>query len=969
MIINIPANYRVPMTWLGSLDAAASVSVAGGAMLALKALVGPAPWALKIPEILVAGGLGLAGGLVRWPAEPTGDRLPTWARRAWAFAARPRLGAGAAPGGRSAWQRFVGVDALAGSLVRRPDGTWVAVLEVAGETLKARFEAEQAQRLAAFAAALNGIPDGWTVQITVLTEPVDLTAYQARLDATGGSEAFRRVVAAQQDLAAELAAQGEQAVTLLSVAAPSETEAQSRAAQLAHLLGGRFAVRFGDPERLAALLARAFGQSPVSPAAVLGTPLGVLRRARGPTPAPPPAGRLRDRIRRAAPAPPPEPDLAARLPGPADVVGPGGFAEQPQALLVDGRTAVTLAVRAWPSRGFPGWFDPILTFRAPGVARRVSLHLTPLNTAAVLHEFNRKLADLDSNARWAARRGLRPDERTELALGELETLRLQLARGDERMWDVAALVTLLGDTPEAAFAAARELAQRAAGMSVVLRPLWLQQGPGFQATLPLAWRPGDLPVTPLPTSAVASLYPFAGGDLIQPDGDLWGRNPDTGNPVLVDPRAVRPVAHQVVLGMPGSGKSFAVKVLATQALFDPQTDVLVLDPSDPIDYGRWTALADGTFARFGVGGTDRLNPGDLWVPADLATLEADLARPVTAKVAFLALLLELMAYPDGAMPPAERAALERALYGLYAAWGFADDWASVLDPQPSLTPRARPAPTLADVLAALEADPALRELAARCAPFVRGTLDMFSGRTTVDLDRRVVVFNVGDLSQGGRAQHLQAVAYALIADAIRGRLAQRGRRTLIVVDEAHVFFKRPDTAALLDSVSRMARKLGGRLCLVTHKITDLLGDPTTGRTVAGAEAASAVLANAGVALLMRTAIGVELDLLAQTFQLTPAERQFVQDAPAGQGLLIVGQERGTRRVPVEILATDALYPFITTRPEEVAALAAALGATPSPAPEPEEEGQPDDPTPPDAADGIRPADAARVRRARRAARR
>ncbi|MCL8209060.1 MAG: hypothetical protein K6V97_13460 [Actinomycetia bacterium] len=87
-----------------------------------------------------------------------------------------------------------------------------------------------------------------------------------------------------------------------------------------------------------------------------------------------------------------------------------------------------------------------------------------------------------------------------------------------------------------------------------------------------------------------------------------------------------------------------------------------------------------------------------------------------------------------------------------------------------------------------------------------------------------------------------------------------------------------------------------------------MGDPTTGWTVAGAEAASAVLANAGVALLMRTAIGVELDLLAQTFQLTPAERQFVQDAPEGQGFLIVGQARGTRRVPVEILATDGALP-------------------------------------------------------------
>ena len=92
MTIRIPANYRQSVKWLANLDAGSAVTVIGGAIVGLHTFTGTAPWVLKIPEIVGAGGGGFLLGTVRWPFDLHGDRLTVWMRRAVFYAQRSRMG-------------------------------------------------------------------------------------------------------------------------------------------------------------------------------------------------------------------------------------------------------------------------------------------------------------------------------------------------------------------------------------------------------------------------------------------------------------------------------------------------------------------------------------------------------------------------------------------------------------------------------------------------------------------------------------------------------------------------------------------------------------------------------------------------------------------------------------------------------------------------------------------------------------
>jgi len=295
-------------------------------------------------------------------------------------------------------------------------------------------------------------------------------------------------------------------------------------------------------------------------------------------------------------------------------------------------------------------------------------------------------------------------------------------------------------------------------------------------------------------------------------------------------------------------------------------------------------------------------------------------RPVSGKVAFLTVLFGMMAYPDSSMPPEERARLERPLYQLYADFGMTDEWSSIRAAQGlSLQARAKPSPTLADALRAIEDTPGLESLALRLAPYVQGSLDMFSGATTVDMSKRAVVFNVHALTQGASADHLQAVSYAIISEFIRWRIAAQNRRVLVMIDEAHVMFRRADTAKLVSQLFRMARKANGRVALITQGIVDLLGDPATMVPVPGQVDAKSCLDNSGLRLFLRNDNLNDLRLIQSTFQLTEAEIRMISSAHKGQGLLMAGNKHGPkRRAYVHIESPEALYPWITSDPAEVA---------------------------------------------------
>jgi hypothetical protein len=783
---------------------------------------------------------------------------------------------------------LVDVKAIEGSAVQRKDGVYVGMVEVEGEVFGLLSPEEQNERLDAFGRVLNGLP--WSVQITLFTEPADVTGYAEQME-LAASELMEgplaTVAAAQAELARDVSSGVQAESTVMTITGRTSAEAADRAQRLARTLEGvGFKARVCGADRLGEVLQTAYGHAGrVSLSGVMGGVQATIRRSGG--------------------------GVGANAPRLAEVVSPAAVSESPGMLDLGGTYAATYVAVAYPGTVGNGWMEPLLHFTRGNLRRRITLHVAPIPTTQALNEINKQQSNLDLSAWWSARQGRRPDVYTDEARVDADELRQELARGYQRMFDVTVLVTIFADTAEELRQAGADLKQEAAGLTLALRECYLEELPAFRSTVPLGLCLIDRP-RPLPTVVTCTTFPFTAGELLHVAGLLWGVNLLTGNAVVVDPARV-PQPHLLFVAATRSGKSFAFKTLVAQ-LLALGWDVVVIDPSPAIDYQRYTEALGGTYVRFGVGYPHRINPCEILLPVDASRMDdPDFGRPVSTKVAFLKALIEMMAYPDDKMPAQVRALLEEPLFAAYTEKGMTDDWRSIVDTSHASTRlRARPSPTLEDVLRHVESAKGLEDLAVRLRPFVRGTLGMFSGETNVRTDGRLVVFNVQALVQTG-GTHLQTVAYAMIAEYIQTRLLASRNRTLVGVDEAHLLFRREDTAQLVTFLARTAGKLGGAAAMMTQSITDLVGDPHTGVSVPGEAQARVYLGQVGTTLLLRNPRQNDRDLLGEVYNISEAEKRFLGRARPGQGLLLTVDDRAV----LEVVAPDVLVPLLLTNPGEV----------------------------------------------------
>ncbi len=323
---------------------------------------------------------------------------------------------------------------------------------------------------------------------------------------------------------------------------------------------------------------------------------------------------------------------------------------------------------------------------------------------------------------------------------------------------------------------------------------------------------------------------------------------------------------QPQLGHPGplgAGKSYLAKLEALRSLY-AGIEVAVVDPED--EYRRLAGTVGGAYVHLGAPGV-RVNPFDLGSGPD----------PLTRRALFVHTLVPVLL--GGKPDPAATAALDRGIVAAYNAVGITADPRS----------HARPAPLLADLARALDADgdPGARTLSTRLSPFVTGThRGLFDGPTTTRPEGHLVVFSLRDLPG-----ELKAAATLLTLDAIWRRVADpaQRRRRLVTVDEAWLLMAEPTGAEFLFRMAKSARKHRAGLTVVTQDAADLLGSPL----------GQAVVANAATQILLRQA-PQSIDALAEAFALSAGERAYLLGAARGQGLLAAG----TERVAFSVLASE-----------------------------------------------------------------
>jgi hypothetical protein len=546
------------------------------------------------------------------------------------------------------------------------------------------------------------------------------------------------------------------------------------------------------------------------------------------------------------------------------LVAPAAVEERPFDIRIGARLARLLGISRYPTRLHPGWLGTLQAFEGDV---DVSLHVRPSPSQTVMSFLERRVAELSSTVRLAEEAGRRADPFRRAALEDVEELQDRLARGEERLFEASLYLAIWADDEGELDASTQRLEGLLGARMLHSRRLLFQMEPGLISALPLGLDRVGLRRS-LSTTALAATFPFTGNDLSENRGLLYGLNPASRSPVVLDRFALEN-HNAVVFATSGAGKSYLVKVELMRARL-AGIRAQVIDPE-----GEYAAIVEA------IGGAVvAVRPGAP-VGLDPFAIPDGEAGSLTARVSSLLTLIDLL---GGGLSANQRAAAEDAISFAYAARGFADD-----GQHHGLTP-----PVLADVQVRLRqraeaASGTLREdldaLAIRLERYVNGAGRwLFAGAGSVP-DAPLVAFLLDGLPEEDRAP-----AMFMVLDHLWRGLGQTSDRTLVVLDEAWWLMQYPDTARFLFRLAKTARKRRAGLTLVTQDVTDVLESPL----------GEPVITNSALQVLMKQAPQA-IPRLADLFRLTPAEQSWLLNARPGEGLLLAAG----KRVPFEVVASEA----------------------------------------------------------------
>ena len=162
--------------------------------------------------------------------------------------------------------------------------------------------------------------------------------------------------------------------------------------------------------------------------------------------------------------------------------------------------------------------------------------------------------------------------------------------------------------------------------------------------------------------------------------------------------------------------------------------------------------------------------------------------------------------------------------------------------------------------------------------YVEGGLDIFSKDTNVQINNRVVCFDLHNLTSS-----MQTTGYLVVLEHIMNRIAKnrsQGRNTWIFIDEFHILLDNPYSADYISRIYKTGRKLGALPTIITQNISDVLKS----------DAGCKILSNSEFAVILKQK-PLDLPAICKIFDISPEEAKYCSaTAPTGQGLIIYGDD-------------------------------------------------------------------------------
>ena len=341
------------------------------------------------------------------------------------------------------------------------------------------------------------------------------------------------------------------------------------------------------------------------------------------------------------------------------------------------------------------------------------------------------------------------------------------------------------------------------------------------------------------------------------DSIFYGINLVSKNPVFCDRKKLLN-GNGCVLATSGAGKSFSIKVLIEQVLLRyPEDEICVIDPQG--EYYPLIKAFGGQALNISTNTNTHINPFDSSLQYSKDDKEA-----IKEKCEFILAFVESIV---NGLSGEQKTLIDRCTNNIYEEYqlhnydkNYEPDFKKFYD----------------ELLKQPEKE--AKNLALIIERYVVGGMDIFAQKTNIEIKNRFITFDISDLPQS-----IQTTGYLVVLDHIMNRLHRNktlGKHTWIFIDEFHILLANKFSSEYIAKIYKTGRKENAIPTIITQNIADVIKN----------EDGCKILSNSEFAMILKQK-PLDLPPICKIFDISDEEAKYVMDSPAGQGIIVYGDDK------------------------------------------------------------------------------